>query len=155
MIDYINISLVRLPHADDLPLPEYKTSGAAGMDLFAALPGNEPMILLQGMRSLVPCGYLIAIPSGYEGQVRPRSGLALSNGITCLNSPGTIDSDYRGEIKVLLINLGQEDFIIKRGMRIAQLVISSFVKAIPQVVPDISLEKTDRDDRGFGSSGLY
>lgn len=155
MTDSVNISFVRLPHAYDLPLPEYKTSGAVGMDLFAALPEDKPVLLLPGMRSLIPGGYLIAIPQGYEGQVRPRSGLALNNGITCLNSPGTIDSDYRGEIKVLLINLGQEDFVVKRGMRIAQLIISHFIKAVPQLVSVIPLEKTDRDDKGFGSSGIY
>ncbi|PTL86781.1 MAG: dUTP diphosphatase [Candidatus Liberibacter europaeus] len=153
-MEHLGISFLRLPHAFGLPLPEYKTNGAAGMDLFAALPEDKSVKILPGMRSLIPSGYVVVIPSGYEGQVRSRSGLALNYGISCLNSPGTIDSDYRGEIKILLINLGQEIFNVKRGMRVAQLVISPCVKACPQLVSVIPLDHTDRNDKGFGSTGV-
>src|SRR5690606_1796561 len=115
---------VRMPHASDLPLPAYETAGAAGMDLRAAIPHDRPLLVLPGRRALVPTGLILEIPAGFEGQVRPRSGLALRHGITCLNTPGTIDSDYRGEVKVLLVNLGEEDFRVERGMRIAQIVFA-------------------------------
>ncbi|MBL0849003.1 MAG: dUTP diphosphatase [Candidatus Liberibacter ctenarytainae] len=151
----VSISFLRLPHAYGLPLPTYKTEGASGMDLFAALPEDEPVELLPGMRSLIPGGYAVVIPPNYEGQVRSRSGLALNHGISCLNSPGTIDSDYRGEIKILLINLGQENFLVERGMRIAQLVIAKFIRVSPSHVSVLHLEKTDRNDQGFGSTGNY
>ncbi|MFN3353548.1 MAG: dUTP diphosphatase, partial [Brevundimonas sp.] len=111
----------RLPHAESLPLPAYETPGSAGMDLRAAVPEDQPMTLSPGARALVPTGLKMALEPGFEAQVRPRSGLALKHGITCLNSPGTIDADYRGEVGVILANLGQEPFVIRRGERIAQM----------------------------------
>ncbi|AKK20547.1 dUTP diphosphatase [Candidatus Liberibacter africanus] len=149
------IPFMRLPHANGIPLPEYKTIGSSGMDLFAALPESKPVNLSPGMRSLIPGGYVVAIPHGYEGQIRSRSGLALNYGISCLNSPGTIDSDYRGEIKILLINLGQENFLITRGMRIAQLVIASSIRVHADLVSEIPIEENERNNNGFGSTGLY
>src|SRR4051812_24461572 len=145
------IGIVRLPHAEGLALPAYETSGAAGMDLRAAVPEDRPILLLPGKRALVPTGLVLEIPDGFEGQVRPRSGLAFKHGITCLNTPGTVDSDYRGEIKVLLINLGDEDFAVTRGMRIAQIVFA----AVTQVaVEERSLAGgTARGSGGFGSTG--
>ncbi|MDR1828693.1 MAG: dUTP diphosphatase, partial [Methylobacteriaceae bacterium] len=122
------IVVKRLPHAEGLPLPSYQSAGAAGMDLPAAVPADEPLVLAPGARFLVPTGFLIAIPSGFEGQVRPRSGLAIRYGITLPNAPGTIDSDYRGEILVPMMNLGQEPFTITRGMRVAQLLITPVVQ---------------------------
>src|SRR6185369_15638383 len=118
------LGVVRLPHAEGLALPAYETAGSAGMDLRAAVPDDRPILILPGRRALVPTGLVLEIPDGFEGQVRPRSGLALKHGVTCLNTPGTVDSDYRGELKVLLVNLGDEDFVINRGMRIAQLVFA-------------------------------
>ena len=141
----------RLPHAEGLPLPAYETSGSAGMDLRAAVAEETPMILAPGARALVPTGLKIALESGYEAQVRPRSGLALKHGITCLNSPGTIDSDYRGEVGVILINHGQEPFVIKRGERIAQLVIAKCEQAA--MVEVAALDETARGSGGFGSTG--
>ncbi len=122
------IGFVRLPHGEGLPLPAYESAGAAGMDLRAAVPEDRPLLILPGRRALVPTGLVIEIPEGMEGQVRPRSGLALKHGITCLNTPGTVDSDYRGEIGVLLINLGDEEFYVTRGMRIAQIVFAPAVQ---------------------------
>ena len=145
------LSIVRLPHAEGLPLPSYETAGAAGMDLRAAVPEDRPLILLPGRRVLVPTGLVIEIPHGFEGQVRPRSGLALKHGITCLNTPGTIDSDYRGELKVLLVNLGDEDFEIVRGMRIAQLVVASVARA--EIAERSETAATARGSGGFGSTG--
>ncbi|AGA64537.1 Deoxyuridine 5'-triphosphate nucleotidohydrolase [Liberibacter crescens BT-1] len=147
----IPLEIVCLPHAEGLPLPSYQTEGAAGMDLRAALSQNENLKIIPGQRVLVPAGIIVAIPSDYEGQIRPRSGLALQYGITCLNSPGTIDSDYRGELKVLLINLGSDVFIVKRGMRIAQMVIASCVRVEITAVPVLQI--THRNDSGFGSTG--
>src|SRR5918994_3471396 len=118
------IGIVRLPHGGELQLPAYESAAAAGMDLRAAVPEDRPLLILPGRRALAPTGLIFEIPDGFEGQIRPRSGLAFKHGITCLNTPGTIDSDYRGEVKVLLINLGDEDFVIERGMRIAQMVIA-------------------------------
>ena len=141
----------RLPHADGLPLPSYETGGAAGMDLRAAVPDDAPMVLKPGARDMVPTGLAFAVPAGFEAQVRPRSGLAAKAGITCLNTPGTIDSDYRGEVKVILINLGPEDFTIRRGDRIAQLVIAPVVQATWAEVAD--LDDTSRGAGGFGSTG--
>ena len=141
----------RLPHADGLPLPSYETGGAAGMDLRAAVPDDAPMVLKPGARDMVPTGLAFAVPAGFEAQVRPRSGLAAKAGITCLNTPGTIDSDYRGEVKVILINLGPEDFTIRRGDRIAQLVIAPFARASWSEVD--SLDETGRGAGGFGSTG--
>jgi dUTP pyrophosphatase len=146
------IGLVRLPHGDGLPLPAYETLGAAGMDIRAAVPEDKPVILKLGNRALIPTGFIFEIPSGYEIQVRPRSGLAFKNGITCLNTPGTIDSDYRGEVHVLLINLGEDRFKIERGMRIAQLVVTPVVQGIVEE-RDLATV-TDRGAGGFGSTGL-
>lgn len=145
------VDIVRLAHNPDLPLPTYETSGAAGMDLRAAVPADSPMTLHPGARVAVPTGLAFALPGGFEAQVRPRSGLALKSGITVANAPGTIDADYRGEVKVLLINLGEEDFVIRRGDRIAQLVIAPVVKAGWREVG--SLDATDRGAGGFGSTG--
>jgi dUTP pyrophosphatase len=146
------IGLVRLPHAEGLPLPSYETAGAAGMDIRAAIGEGERLVLKPGRRMLVPTGYVFEIPAGYEVQVRPRSGLAFKHGITCLNTPGTIDSDYRGEVQVLLVNLGEEKFVIERGMRIAQLVVAPVVQAVIEERQLASM--TDRGAGGFGSTGV-
>jgi dUTP pyrophosphatase len=146
-----NLKVVRLPHAADLPLPAYQSAGAAGLDLTAAVPENAPVTLAPGQRANVPTGLSIALPSGTEGQVRPRSGLASRHGITVLNSPGTIDCDYRGELQVILVNLGQDPFIIERGLRIAQLVVAPVLHA--QVSEQKTLNKTRRGTKGFGSTG--
>jgi dUTP pyrophosphatase len=145
------IPIRRLPHAEGLPLPAYETGGAAGMDLRAAVADDAPLVLKPGARDMVPTGLAFAVPAGFEAQVRPRSGLAAKAGITCLNTPGTIDSDYRGEVKVILINLGAEDFTIRRGDRIAQLVIAPVVQAEWHEVAD--LDETSRGAGGFGSTG--
>ncbi len=146
------LKLVRLPHGQDLPLPAYETAGAAGMDLRAAVSDDQPMTLAPGQRALVPTGFVMEIPEGFEAQIRPRSGLAFKNGITCLNTPGTIDSDYRGEVKVLLINLGDEPFEITRGMRIAQTIIAPVTQVRVQEATEAST--TDRGAGGFGSTGV-
>jgi len=145
------IAVRRLPHAEGLPLPAYETTGSAGMDLRAAVPEEEPMVIRPGGRAMVPTGLCWAIPHGFEVQVRPRSGLAAKNGVTCLNTPGTIDSDYRGEVKVILINLGEEDFTIRRGDRIAQMVAAPVAQADWAEVE--SLDDTARGAGGFGSTG--
>jgi dUTP pyrophosphatase len=145
------IPIRRLPHAQGLPLPAYETGGAAGMDLRAAVADDAPVVLKPGARDMVPTGLAFAVPAGFEAQVRPRSGLAAKAGITCLNTPGTIDSDYRGEVKVILINLGAEDFTIRRGDRIAQLVIAPVVQSTWAEVDD--LDETSRGAGGFGSTG--
>jgi dUTP pyrophosphatase len=145
------IPIQRLPHAEGLPLPAYETAQAAGMDLRAAVPEETPFVLRPGARHAVPTGLAFALPPGFEGQVRPRSGLALKAGVTCLNTPGTIDADYRGEVKVILINLGEEDFVIRRGDRIAQLVIAPVIQAGWREVD--SLDETARGAGGFGSTG--
>ncbi len=145
------IALARLPHAQGIALPAYETADAAGMDLRAAVPDDAPITLCPGDRIAVPTGLTMAIPRGYEGQVRPRSGLALKSGITCLNSPGTIDADYRGEVKVILINHGAEDVAIRRGDRIAQLLITPVEQAVWEEVD--SLDETARGAGGFGSTG--
>ena len=147
----IEVRITRLTHGQDLPLPSYQTAHAAGLDLLAAVSATEPLILAPGDRSLVPTGIAIALPEGYEAQVRPRSGLAVRHGLTVLNSPGTIDADYRGEIQVLLANLGNEPVTITRGMRIAQLVVAPVVQA--QILEVGSLDKTQRGSGGFGSTG--
>ena len=144
----ITIPLLRLQHGADLPLPAYATDGAAGMDVVSA----EELTLSPGARHAVATGFAMAIPEGYEVQVRPRSGLALKHGITCLNTPGTIDSDYRGEVKVILANLGTDPFEIKRGDRIAQLVPAPVLRAALQEVA--SLDATERGSGGFGSTGV-
>lgn len=145
----MKVSILKLPHGADLPLPAYATEGSAGMDLLAAVAHDT--ILPPGERLLVPCGIAIGLPAGTEAQVRPRSGLALKNGITVLNAPGTIDADYRGEVKVILINLGSEPFAIQRGARIAQLVIAPVSRAEWSDVE--SLDNTARAAGGFGSTG--
>ena len=145
------VRVERLPHAEGLPLPAYETTGSAGMDLRAALPEAEPLTLAPGARALVKTGLKIALEPGYEAQVRPRSGLALKHGITCLNSPGTVDSDYRGEVGVILINHGQEPFVIQRGERIAQMVIARHEQA--QMIEVEALDETARGAGGFGSTG--
>jgi dUTP pyrophosphatase len=147
----MKIDILRLDHAKDLPLPCYETAGAAGMDLRAAPPEDEPIVLRPGSRTMVPTGLCIAVPEGYEAQVRPRSGLAIRSGITCLNTPGTVDSDYRGEIKVILANLGEENLVIRRGDRIAQLVICPVIRA--EWREAAVLEDTSRGAGGFGSTG--
>jgi dUTP pyrophosphatase len=148
----IEVRIVRLPHGADLPLPAYQSALAAGLDLVAAVPADAPMQIAPGARTLVPTGVAIALPPSHEAQVRPRSGLALRHGVTVLNSPGTIDADYRGEIQVILVNIGTEPFVISRGMRIAQLVIApiSHVK----LVESTSLDWTERSVGGFGSTGI-
>jgi len=147
----LSIPLQFLPHGEGLPLPARQTQDAAGMDLLAALPAETPMLLLPGQRGLVPTGFAMALPPGYEAQVRPRSGLAARHGITVLNAPGTIDADYRGEVQVLLVNLGQEPFTIARGDRIAQMVVAP-VTAAQFEVAEI-LDDTLRGPNGFGSTG--
>jgi dUTP pyrophosphatase len=147
----VNVELQRLAHADGLPLPAYQTAEAAGLDLMAAVPASEPLTLAPGQYALVPTGLAIALPAGFEAQVRPRSGLAAKHGVTVLNAPGTIDADYRGEIKVILINHGAAPFVIKRGERIAQMVIAPVVQAA--LVPVAALSATDRGAGGFGSTG--
>ncbi len=144
------VKIIKLAHGGDLPLPAYATAQAAGADLMAAIEAD--ITLAPFARLLVPTGVALALPSGFEAQIRPRSGLALKNGITLLNTPGTIDSDYRGEIKVLMINLGQEDFVISRGMRIAQLVIAPVAQVQWQEVE--TLDDTQRSVNGFGSTGV-
>ncbi len=146
------LNLKRLPHGEGLDLPAYETEGAAGMDLRAAVDEGDPLTLVRGARALVPTGFIMEIPQGFEAQIRPRSGLAFKNGVTCLNTPGTIDSDYRGEVKVLLINLGDEDFVIERGMRIAQMVIAPVTQA--RVAEVTETTGTARGAGGFGSTGV-
>lgn len=147
----LDVSFVELPHGAGLPAPGYATANSAGVDLHAAIEEDSPLTLKPGDRAAIPTGLQLAIPSGFEGQVRSRSGLALNNAITVLNSPGTIDADYRGEVKVILVNLGVEDFKIIRGMRIAQLVFAPVVQAKLQRAQ--SLDATARGDGGFGSTG--
>lgn len=147
----VTVQVAPLPHFEGLALPAYETADAAGMDLRAAVPEGEPLTLAPGHRAMVPTGLTIALPAGHEAQVRPRSGLAAKHGVTCLNSPGTIDADYRGEVKVILINHGQEPFVIKRGERIAQMVIAPVTRGELKVVA--SLDQTRRGAGGFGSTG--
>ena len=149
-MDAPNLPVVELPHFAGLTLPTYATAGAAGLDLPAAIEGTQ--VLAAGKRALIPTGLAISVPAGFEAQVRPRSGLALKHGITCLNAPGTIDSDYRGEVGVILANLGDEDFVIERGMRIAQLVLARYGQVVWQ--PVASLDETARGSGGFGSTGV-
>jgi dUTP pyrophosphatase len=147
----VKILVRRLPHGEDLPLPAYQTPGAAGLDLLAALPQDAKIVLEPGGRHLVQTGIALSIPQSYEAQVRPRSGLAKDHGVTVLNAPGTVDSDYRGEIQVLLINLGDEPFEIIRGARIAQLVVAPVARA--ELVEAAELTATARAGGGFGSTG--
>lgn len=151
MTEKQKIAIARTAHGEGLDLPSYATAGSAGADLLAAIPDNH--IIHPGKRALIPTGIRIALPEGYEAQVRPRSGLALREGITCLNSPGTIDADYRGEVGVILINHGEEDFVVTRGMRIAQMLIAPVIQAEWQEMED--LPETDRGQGGFGSTGTH
>ena len=147
----IKVDIQQLPHGEGLALPAYQSAHAAGLDLLAAVPEDAPLILAPGKHALIPTGLTIALPEGYEAQVRPRSGLASKHGVTVLNAPGTVDADYRGEIGVLLINHGGEPFTIRRGERIAQMVIASVVRA--ELVVVAALSPTDRGSGGFGSTG--
>lgn len=148
----IRVDVMRLPHAEGLELPDYQTAHSAGLDLMAALPRDAPVTLPPGARALVPTGLAIALPAGTEAQVRPRSGLAARHGVTLLNAPGTIDADYRGEVKVILINHGQEPFVVRRGERIAQMVIAEVRQA--RLVEVQVLDETARGAGGFGSTGV-
>jgi dUTP pyrophosphatase len=147
----ITIDVRILPHGEGLPLPAYQTPHAAGLDLLAAVPEDAPLVLAPGRHVMVPTGLSLALPEGFEAQVRPRSGLAARHAVTVLNSPGTIDADYRGEVSVLLINHGSEPFTIRRGERIAQMVIASVVRADLNIAT--SLTATERGSGGFGSTG--
>ena len=148
----LSVPFMRLEHAEGLPPPTYASEGAAGLDLVAALPTAEPVVIAPKSWAAIPTGLVFEIPRGYQGEVRPRSGLALRHAVTVLNAPGTIDSDYRGEVRVLLINLGPEPFTVTRGMRVAQLLFVPVVRALPVPVP--TLTSTARGEGGFGSTGL-
>ena len=145
------MTVLRLPHAADLPLPAYQSELAAGLDLLAAVPADAPIVMAPGERAAIPTGIAIALPPGSEGQIRPRSGLAMRYGVTVLNSPGTVDADYRGEIQVVLINLGADPFTVARGARIAQLVVAQVVQAT--IRESANLNETTRGVAGFGSTG--
>jgi dUTP pyrophosphatase len=147
----VEVRVSRLPHGADLPLPSYQSAAAAGLDLMAAVAADAPVTIAAGRWAAIPTGLALALPPGTEGQVRPRSGLAAQHGVTVLNAPGTIDADYRGEIKVLLVNLGPDPFTVSRGMRIAQLVIASAARAL--LVETADLAATGRGTGGFGSTG--
>ena len=151
-VSQAGVRVKRLPHGAGLPLPLAQSALAAGLDIAAAVPAESPLLLAPGARALVPTGFAIALPPGFEGQVRPRSGLAVKHGVTVLNAPGTIDADYRGEVQVPIINLGAEPFAVTRGMRIAQLVIAPVAAAT--LVEVDALDETARADGGFGSTGL-
>lgn len=150
--EQVVLRILQLPHARRLALPDYQTLAAAGFDVRAAVPEEIPITLSPGARDLIPTGLIFEIPHGYEAQVRPRSGLAVKHGVTVLNSPGTIDADYRGEVKVALINLGTEPFVIEYGMRIAQIIIQPVVRVDFELIAEVS--KTDRGAGGFGSTGV-
>jgi dUTP pyrophosphatase len=147
----VEIRVARLPHGADLPLPAYQSQLAAGCDLLAAVPADQPVLIAPGSWATIPTGIAIALPPATEGQIRPRSGHAARCGITVLNAPGTIDADYRGEIKVLLVNFGRQPFAVTRGMRIAQLVIAPILRAT--ITETARLDETSRDTHGFGSTG--
>jgi dUTP pyrophosphatase len=151
VLSRIDISLMWLDHGRGLQVPQQQSPGAAGVDLLAALGPDEIVSIAPGKRAVVPCGFCVALPQGHEAQIRPRSGLAANHGVTVLNSPGTIDADYRGEIKVILVNLGETTFAIRRGERIAQLVVAP-VSAVAFAEKD-SLDATERGSKGFGSTG--
>jgi dUTP pyrophosphatase len=150
-VSRITLEVMRLPHAADLPLPAYQSEGAAGLDLLAAIPAEAPLVLAPGARALIPTGIAVALPPGTEGQVRPRSGLAARHGVTVLNAPGTIDADYRGEIQVMLVNLGHDLFRVARGMRIAQLIVAPVLRVV--MSERVGLDETTRGVAGFGSTG--
>jgi dUTP pyrophosphatase len=147
----VKVEILQLPHGKGLALPAYQSTHAAGLDLLAAVPEDSPVMLAPGKHAMIPTGLTIALPQGYEAQVRPRSGLAAKHGVTVLNSPGTVDADYRGEVCVLLINHGDQPFPIRRGERIAQMVIAPVVQV--ELVPVAALSATDRGSGGFGSTG--
>ena len=147
----VAIALQWLPHGAGLSVPKVQTALSAGADLCAAVDAEAPITLKPGARALIPCGFAMALPAGYEAQVRPRSGLAAKHGVTVLNSPGTIDADYRGEVKVILVNLGQEDFVVARGERVAQMVVAPVVQPVFAQVEE--LDETERGSGGFGSTG--
>ena len=151
MTSAVDVEVVQLPHGADLPLPAYQSAGASGLDLLAAIPADQPVTIAPGQFTSIPAGIAIALPAGFEAQVRPRSGLAARHGITVLNTPGTIDADYRGEVAVILINHGRESFSVTRGMRIAQLVIVPVAYAQLRKVQ--KLPETVRGSGGFGSTG--
>jgi len=147
----VKVRVMRLPHGAGLPLPGYQSALAAGLDLAAAVPADAPVSIAPGERAMIPTGIAIALPPGTEGQVRPRSGLAIRHGVTVLNAPGTIDADYRGEIQVLLVNLGRDLFTVERGMRVAQLVVSATMQI--KICEVANLDETTRGAGGFGSTG--
>ena len=147
----VTVRVLRLPHGQGLPLPAYHSKHAAGLDVVAAVPEGAPLVLAPGARALIPSGFIFELPEGHEAQVRPRSGLALKHGVTLLNSPGTIDADYRGEVKVLLVNFGADTFLIQRGDRIAQMVIAPVSHV--EIVAVEELAPTERGLGGFGSTG--
>jgi dUTP pyrophosphatase len=148
----VEVRVLRLPHAVDLPLPGYQSALAAGLDLVAAVPAQAPVSIAPGGRAMIPTGIALALPRGHEGQIRPRSGLAARHGVTVLNTPGTIDADYRGEVQVILINHGTEPFVVERGMRIAQLVIARVERA--KLIEVDGLDATERASGGMGSTGM-
>ncbi len=148
----VTINFCRLPHGEGLKIPEYETEASAGMDLPAAIKDGTPLIIEPGKHAMVPTGFQMALPKGFEAQVHPRSGLAAKNGVTVLNTPGTIDADYRGEVKVILINLGTDPFKIERGMRIAQMIIAPVTQSKWNIVT--TLDETERGSGGFGSTGV-
>ncbi len=147
----VELRIMRMPHAADLPLPAYQSALAAGLDLVAAVPSDAPVVIAPGARAAISTGIAIALPPGIEGQIRPRSGLALRHGVTVLNAPGTVDADYRGEVHVILVNFGREPFTVERGARIAQLILAATVPAAIREVS--SLDETTRGHGGFGSTG--
>jgi dUTP pyrophosphatase len=147
----VEVRVMRLPHGAGLPLPEYHSALAAGLDLLAAVAADAPVEIAPGARALIPTGVAVALPPGHEGQVRPRSGLAIRHGITVLNSPGTVDADYRGELQIILVNLGFDPFVVRRGMRIAQIVVAPVHRA--KLVETKNLDTTQRAASGFGSTG--
>ncbi len=149
---HVSVQIMRLPHGADLPLPQYQSALAAGLDLLAAVPAGAPVEIAPGARALIPTGVAIALPPGHEGQVRPRSGLAFRHGVTVLNTPGTVDADYRGELQVILVNLGTEPFIVQRGMRIAQIIIAPVQRVV--LAESDNLNATQRASGGFGSTGI-
>jgi dUTP diphosphatase len=150
-VSKVEVRVRRLPHAADLPLPAYQSEHAAGLDLMAAVPADAPVVIAPGERAMIPTGIAIALPPGVEGQIRPRSGLAMRHGVTVLNAPGTVDADYRGEIHVILANFGKDLFMIERGARIAQLVLAATLQG--NICEVANLDETTRGVRGFGSTG--
>jgi dUTP pyrophosphatase len=148
----LEVAVTRLPHGADLPMPGYQSAHAAGFDLYAAVPALAPVEIAPGEWAAIPTGIAIALPAGYEGQVRPRSGLAARHGITILNAPGTIDADYRGEVQVLLVNHGRSSFTVERGARIAQMIVAPVMRAVLKETSE--LEPTPRGAGGFGSTGV-